>query len=118
MAGYTRKTAHKEAVCLAFVDRGMNMAKVTVATLGVDKRSVMAVGTAAVVVVGEVEYRLKTHKYAVGYHNLKLVAEVYTAGQVGNTSSPVGQEILPVEEVMRKDTYFAAGLGRWIGMDM
>lgn len=117
MAGCTWKAAHKEAACLAFVHQGMHMVKATVAMLGADIRPAMAVvGTAAVVVVGEVEYQLKTHKYAVGYHNLKLVAEVYTVGQVGSTSKPVGLEILSAEEVMRKDTYFAADFGRWVGM--
>lgn len=69
MAGCTWKTAHKEAACLAFVHQGMNMAKVTVATLGAGMRLVMAVGIEAVVVAEEVECRLRTHKYVVGYHN-------------------------------------------------
>lgn len=118
MVDYTWEAAHKETACLAFVRREMHKAKVTVATLGADKRPAMVVGTAAVVVVGEVEYRPKMHKYVVGYHNLKLAVEVYTAGQVGNTSSLGGQESLSAEEEMRKDTDFAAGLGRWVGMDM
>lgn len=116
MANCTWKTAHKEAACPAFVHQGMRMVKVTAATLGTDMRLAKVVGTAAVVVVGEVEYRLKTHKYVVGYHRLKLVAEVYTAGQVDSTSNLLGQEILSAEETMRKDTYFAADLGRWVGM--
>lgn len=116
MADCTWKTAHKEVACLAFVHQGMNMVKVTAAMLGADMRPAMAVGTAAVVVVEEVEYRLKTHRCVVGYHNLKLVAEVYTAGRVGNTSKLVDQEILSVGEVMRKDRGFAANFGRWVGM--
>lgn len=116
MAGCTWMTAHKEVACLAFVRQGMYMVKMAVATLGADMPPAMAVaGTAAVVGVAEVEYRLKTHKYVVGYRNLKLVAEEYTAGQVGNTSKPVGQEILSVEEVMRKCTCFAVDFGRWVG---
>lgn len=116
MAGCTWKTAHKEVECPAFVHQEMHMVKVAAAMLEADMRLVLAVGTEAVVVVGEVEYRLKTHKYAVGYHNLKLVAEVYTAGQVGNTSKPVDQEILLAEEVMMKDTDFVADFARWVGM--
>lgn len=94
MEDYTWRSARKEVACLAFVRPGMQKAKVTAAMLGADRRPAMAVGTAAVVVVGEVEYRLKMHKSVVGYHNLKLVAEAYTAGQVGNTSKLDGLEIL------------------------
>lgn len=100
------------------VHQGMHMVKMAAAMLEADMRLVLAVGTEAVVVVGEVEYRLKTHKYVVGYRNLKLVAEVYTAGQVGNTSKPDGQEILLAEEVMMKDTDFAADFARWVEMGM
>lgn len=114
--GCTWKTVHREVGCPAFVHQGMYMVKVAAAMFEADMRLVLAVGTEAVVVVGEVGYRLKTHKYVVGYHNLKLVAEVYTAGQVGNTLKPVGQEILLAEEVMMKDTDFAADFVRWVGM--
>lgn len=103
---------------LAFVHQGRYKVKVTAATLEVDMRLVMAFGIAAVVVVVEVGYRLKMHKYVVGYHNLTLVAEAYTAGQVDNTSKLDDQEILSAAEGMRKDTKFAAGLGRWVGMGM